>query len=344
MSSIPVENVYYLLIYAWDRLPEAEQIDIAALDRTSLVNLYASVLLQGMRHLMRRGLEQSYIAERAEIPGIRGRANIAITARRMLAVHGKAFCEFDELSIDTTANQILVSTLYRLSASPELDRELREAITTMLRKLRGISRVELQAQLFRRVQFHRNNGFYRFLLNVCELAFESSIATEEAGRYRFRDFLREPERMASLFERFILNFARRERRDAVVKSDRIIWDAGSDVDPELAFLPTMNTDISVRWPGRTLIIDAKFYQDTLRSKFGVSRVHSGHLYQLYSYLRNLEPRGGADREAEGMLLYPQVDTRLRLKYQVPGHCIRICTLDLSQDWRSVRNELQELLS
>src|SRR5262249_38413889 len=127
-----------------------------------------------------------------------------------------------------------------------------------------------------------------------------------------------------------------------VKRERIYWAAHSNDDPELQFLPAMQTDISIRQPGRTLIIDAKFYQQTLQSNFGVETVHSTHLYQLFSYLKNLEPRRGQDATAEGMLLYPVVEKRLRLRYEVPGHTIRVCTVDLAQDWRHIRSELLDL--
>jgi 5-methylcytosine-specific restriction enzyme subunit McrC len=38
----------------------------------------------------------------------------------------------------------------------------------------------LQPSDFARVQLHRNNSFYRFLLNICELAFRCLLADESS--------------------------------------------------------------------------------------------------------------------------------------------------------------------
>ncbi len=343
-QTIPIQNIYYLLIYSWDRLAEGDLVDISGIDSTELVDLYAAVLLNGLRHLLRRGLDQSYLSVANEIPGIRGRVNIAVTARRMLAQHGRAYCEYDELSVDTLPNRLLVATAGRLASAHGLESGLRDQLRAMVRTLGGISRIQLSKQAFRLVQLHSNNGFYRFLLSVCELVFDTSIATEQHGSYRFRDFVRDPVRMAQLFEKFTFNFYRRECSEWWVKRDRIHWTAQSADDPDLLFLPTMQTDISIRKPNGTLVIDAKYYQETMQRHFGSETVHSSNLYQMFSYLKNLEVRGGLDAMAEGMLLYPVVDRRVRLQYTVSGHRIQICTVDLGQGWKAIREELLGLVA
>lgn len=342
--SIPIQNIYYLLIYAWDRLAEGDLVDVSGIDSTELVDLYAAVLLGGLRHLARRGLDRRYLEEEIELAGIRGRALVASSARRMLGPRGRAVCVVDDLSVDTLENQIILATVTRLIGSPALNDRLREQLTDLNGSLHGISRIRLSRQAFRAVQLHGNNGFYKFLLNVCELILETSLSTEDEGRYRFRDFVRDPSRMAMLFEKFVLNFYRRERRDADVRRERIYWAAGSADDPALQFLPTMQTDISFRTAGRTQIIDAKYYRDSLQTNFGSETVHSGNLYQMFSYLKNLAARGGQDATAEGMLLYPEVGRSLRLTYELSGHKIRICTIDLAGSWQEIRDELLGLVA
>ena len=127
-SPIPVQNIYYLLAYAWNRLPESEIVDVSGLESQELADLFAAVLVNGLHHLLRRGLDQSYITEEAEIAGIRGRVNIGVTMRRMLAPHGRAYCEFDELRVDTLPNQILRATVKRLIRAPILNPERRRKL------------------------------------------------------------------------------------------------------------------------------------------------------------------------------------------------------------------------
>jgi len=76
--------------------------------------------------------------------------------------------------------------------------------------------VAVTSRSFYRIGVTGNNRFYRFLLNVCELVHGSWLASEEEGRYRFRDFLRDDKRMAYVFQYFIFNFLRIERRDLTV--------------------------------------------------------------------------------------------------------------------------------
>jgi len=345
-SPIPVKNIYYLLAYAWNRLPESEIVDVSDLESQELADLFAAVLINGIHHLLRRGLDQSYITEEAEIAGIRGRINIGVTARRMLAPHGRACCEFDELRVDTLPNQILRATVNRLIRVPSLDRELRLKLRSLYRELGGITDVPLSRGLFRSVQLHSNNRFYRFLLNVCELVLSMSLIDEAAGDFRFRDFVRDDKAMARLFESFVFNFYRIERPDLNIRKERIYWEATSESDPEFRFLPTMETDISVRDKPhtQTLIIDTKFYKETFTTRFDREKIHSANLYQLVTYLRNLQYRDGPDSEASGMLLYPVIEKPVRLAYMLDGHDVQICTVNLAADWKDIRAELRSLLS
>lgn len=345
-SPIPIKNIYYLLAYAWDRLPESEVTDVSALDSSELVDLLAAVLGSGIRHLLRRGLDQNYIGHQEEIAGVRGRINIGVTARRMLISHGRTYCEFDELSVDTLPNQILLATAARLLKAPSLDAKLRNSLRGLRRELGGISSIPLTKHAFRAVQLHGNNRYYRFLLNICELVLDISLVDEGRGDYKFRDFVRDEKAMARLFESFIRNFYIKERPDLDVRAENIPWQASSLSDPDLLYLPNMRTDISVRDKPhtKTLIIDAKFYKETFQTYYEKQSIHSANLYQLASYLQNLEVRDGPDGCADGMLLYPVVKEPIRLSYELNGHRVRICTINLAADWRDIRDELRGLLN
>jgi 5-methylcytosine-specific restriction enzyme subunit McrC len=149
--------------------------------------------------------------------------------------------------------------------------------------------------------------------------------------------------MARLFESFVHNFLRHERPELDIRKEKIQWALSWVADGSLEYLPQMETDISIRSGDSTLIIDTKYYSDTLTTYFDKSTVHSANLYQVFTYLKNLEQRGGTDATASGMLLYPAAGTSLRLDYELGGHRISVCTLDLAQDWKTIRNELLGLV-
>lgn len=342
-SPIPVRNVFYLLCYAWNRLTEGETVDVGTLDRNELVDLFARMLISGTTHLLRRGLERDYLEEEKEIAGIRGRLVLVDTHRRFLDRHGRAVCVFDELTSDTVANRVLKATMRSLCAVPTLAEANRWQLRSLVRRFGDVRDVRIAHEHFGRVRLHGNNRPYQFLMSVCRLVHDCLLVDETTGKYRVRDFLRDHQAMARLFESFVFHFFRIERPEYEVKSDIIRWDASSATDPSLVYLPNMRTDICLRRPGRTVVIDAKYYAETLEGWYDAQRIHSAHLYQLVAYLRNLNTRGGPDGYAEGMLLYPVVNRALRLDYTLLGHTVRICTVDLARDWLEIKAELCALI-
>ena len=348
--SIPVQNLYYLLCYAWDQWESGQLVDVESLDTTEQADLFAKVLIEGTSHLFRRGLDRNYRSESQELAGIRGQIDFTGSLTKMLFQQGRARCRVDELTHDVLHNQILKSTLRRLSGLDGLDGQIRREVGQLLRKFRGVSEVpKLTPRLFSQVQLHRNNRFYRFLLDICELIVRNLLVNEHTGETRFRDILRDKTRMSTVFERFVFNFYRREHDGFRASSRRLSWQASAPVDEHLEWLPGMNTDVTLESPDRVIIIDTKYYQKTLQTgRWGGERVHSENLYQLYAYLRSFDRAekgdGGRGKPIiEGMLLYPVVEQEVRLDYEIDGYRVQICTVDLAQSWREIEEELMGIV-
>jgi 5-methylcytosine-specific restriction enzyme subunit McrC len=341
-AAIPIENLYYLLCYAWNRFPEGRVVDVSGVKGPDLPNQLAKVQIGGTQHLLRRGLDRGYKALEEDTGRLRGRIVMGETIGRALLPKGRACCHYDDLSHDILHNQILTSTISVLADADEIDGELRHKLRSLNRTLDGISTIRLSNEAFRRVQLYSNNAFYAFLMKVCALVRDALIPEETTGRFRFRDVLRDEARMAAVFQEFVLNFFRLEQSTYQVRSETILWDADPAFGDASQFLPSMKTDISLRSASRTIIVDTK-YKDALQTYFDRRSIRSGHLYQLFAYLKNLEPRGGIDAQAEGILLYPAVDQALDLHYRIQGHLIAVRTLDLAQDWREVHAQLLEIV-
>ncbi len=341
---IPVRNFYYLLCYAWDKLQESRVLDVQASDYQYLVNLFARVLSTGMEHLLKRGLDQGYQEHREVFAGVRGKIDFAASLKANLFLQGRAACVFEQLTHDILHNRILKRTVTNLLRAEELDPSLADALQTCSARMTEVSDVRLDASLFGRVQLHSNNGFYDFLLRVCRLIYDASVVDEQTGRLRFRDFYRDDSAMAPLYERFLLNFYKREQSLFRARSESLHWEDTLGDPTDLEFLPSMRTDVSLESPARKIIIDAKYYSDPMQSNFGKDSVRSGHLYQMFAYLKNLECRGQANREAEGILLYPLVNKPLNLRFTIQGHSFRIVTIDLAQDWQHIHNFLLNLIA
>ncbi len=340
---IPIANIYYLLCYAWDVLEEKDSLEgVDALASTDLLDLFARVLVNGTRRLLRRGLDRGYLPREDEIPGVRGKLLVTRTLRRDLLRRGRAACAWDELEYDTPPNRILKSTLQRLQNAEELDPNTRSDVRDLLRWLSPIQNIKLHAADFRRIQLHRNNRIYAFLLHVCEFVHEHWLPAEHGGARRFRDFVRDG--LPALFENFVLNFFRHELPVGWhVSAPAFDWQLVTPNADALALVPRMETDVCFRSPGRAIILDTKFYAQALRAgAFGQTRLPSANLYQLFTYLRQRSCEPGWE-QAEGVLLYPRTTRDFAAEFITHGHRIRAMTLDLAQPWQSIHAALMQIV-
>lgn len=341
-SRIPIRNIYCLLCYAWNRLEQKNWIDVSAGEVNELPDLIARVFLHGYRQLRRQALEQGYRGQEAEIAGVRGRIDLVTTHRRLLDRHGRAACTFDDLTPDTVQNRVVKAAAIRLSRLTPLSRKHREQVKVVEQELAFVTTCPLTQDLLRQIQLHNNNRQYAYLMDLARLILLSSTPDENTGNYRFMDFTRNKHHMARLFEDFIFNFLRVERPDASVSRDHINWAAISTEDPALSLLPTMRTDVTVRVPGSTLVIDAKYYEETFAAYYDTKKLHSAHLYQLLTYLTNMASMQGQDAHVKGMLIYPVANASIDVRYRIQGHDIRVRTLNLAQEWRQIHEELKSL--
>jgi len=105
-------------------------------------------------------------------------------------------------------------------------------------------------------------------------------------------------------------------------------------------------EVTLESPFRKIIIDAKFYRDITQVYHGSEKFKSGNLYQIYSYLRNLEEDDDnpLNKVAEGLLLYPTVQQEFDQSYMISGHKIRFATVDLGGDWKEIDKRLRELIA
>jgi 5-methylcytosine-specific restriction enzyme subunit McrC len=95
---------------------------------------------------------------------------------------------------------------------------------------------------------------------------------------------------------------------------------------------------------RRIIIDTKFTNILTGAQFGDGqRFKTGHIYQLYSYLRSQEreddPRS---LTSEGMLLYPAIGVDVDEAAALQGHTLRFATINLAAPTASVVEKLRQL--
>lgn len=113
-QKIPIENLYYLLCYAWGVSDQLDKVKVDGEKCHSLENLLSTVLLNACDRLLRQGLLRAYRFEEQEVEGVRGKLNLAETLKSGKHLNGRTICQVDELTQDVVINRVIFSTLKRL--------------------------------------------------------------------------------------------------------------------------------------------------------------------------------------------------------------------------------------
>ena len=108
----------------------------------------------------------------------------------------------------------------------------------------------------------------------------------------------------------------------------------------------MQADIMLTHREKTLIIDAKYYAHPTQIHYDKHTLHSGNMYQIFTYVKNKEV-DLADRphEVSGMLLYAKTDEEIYRdnEYSMSGNRIAVRTLDLSGGFDLIRAQLDAIV-
>ena len=190
------------------------------------------------------------------------------------------------------------------------------------------------------VRIDRNNQEYRMLISICNLIINGLLQTQSDGKVKMMDFLDE-QRMCRLYEKFLLEYYRKEHPEIRVSASQISWDTD---DGYREMLPVMQSDIMLKKGEKTLVIDAKYYSHTTQKQYDVNTLHSGNLYQIFAYVKNLDTERTGN--VSGMLLYAKTDEVVlpNNEYKMGGNAISVKTLDLDCDFSEIRKQLDDIVA
>lgn len=341
--SIPIKNIYHMLSYAWNKLEESNMVHVDLDGVTTLPELFTRVLLNGTKILLRKGLDRSYAEKTQEIAGIKGKLELSPTLKSGIHFRQRTICTFDELSHNTLTNQILYSTLANLTNIESLNSKLKRELKKCLWHFVAVDRITITSKFFSLIRYHRNNNFYIFLMDVCEIVHDNTLPSEQQGKWTFIDFTRDEKKMSLVFQSFVKRFYTiKYKREYTVRGERIKWQFKGD-PYSFSFVPIMNTDICLENRRSKIIIDTKFYNQTMTSNYGKERINSLNLYQLFAYLLNQETNDPKTQNCTGILLYPTTSQEYNLQLKYKNHNIFIKTINLNSHWPAIEQRLQEVI-
>ena len=335
---IRVRNVFHMLAYAFSALTEQGYRAVATEDFENAAELCAAILERGVSLQLKRGLGQEYVNRTETRSSLRGTIKVTESVKSQAIWRHQLVCSYDEFSVDTTMNRVIKATVALLVRS-DISRARKKSLKKLMVYFANVREIDLHTVDWN-MRYDRNNRTYRMLMAVCWLVVKGLLQTQSDGTTRMMDFFDE-QRMSRLYEKFILEYYRREHPRLRASASFVEWALDDGMSEGL---PAMRSDITLSAGGRVLIIDAKYYASTMQSNFDKRTVHSGNLYQIFAYVKNKQAvleRAGEGTEVSGMLLYAATDEEVQpdVTYRMSGNQIGVRTLDLDRPFEEIRAQL-----
>ena len=350
LDKIPVRNVWLLFLYASGLAQFRDRFDAEVEQSPDFKSLVARLLCYATEKRLRRNLSLGYRRREDVLRRVRGRIDILKSVSQNLFHKGEVACRFEELTINTPRNRLIRAALGRMAEfedSTDLSHRCRLLADTLCRV--GVtgnipSRAEIASD-----QIARHEAQDRLVVSLAHAVFDLVLPTEKPGVRPLLRAQREETNFRKLFEKAVGNFYAAElpREDGwrVFPGKQLTWQVMSSSAGISTFLPIMITDIILEnvQDSRRIIIDTKFTEVLTRARYGGSRFKTGHLYQLYSYLRSQERTNDPKSlTAAGILLYPSVGMDIDETALIQGHQIRFVTVDLALPTAEVIQRLKAI--
>ena len=334
---IRIQNIYYMLSYAFQVLNEQGYKQVATEEFDNVAELCAAILIKGVSLQIKRGLGKEYVLQTESLSALRGKIDISASVKEQSMLKKQLVCNYDEFSVNSYMNRIIrttMDTLVRCSISKDRKKQIRKLLI-YFSEAEPLRRESINWKL----QFNKNNQTYQMLISICYLILKGLLQTTSDGSTKLIDFLDE-QRMCRLYEKFILEYYRKEHPEIKASASQIPW---ATDDGYIEMLPVMQSDIMLKQGDKILVIDAKYYSHTTQKQYDVNSLHSGNLYQIFTYVKNLDTDNTGN--VSGMLLYAKTDELVlpNNNYKMGGNAISVKTLDLDCDFTEIRKQLDSIV-
>lgn len=336
---IPIRNIYYLLSYAWQYYRPTDLNKVNLEDFENETEFFASLFDLILSKYVKKGLYRSYKDKKEPLTAIKGSVDFTDTLKNLSFKTKKFYCNYDEYSTDNSRNRVIYSTI-RLLLQSRINSEVKQSLKTKLIYFNGVSIVKTDNTILNSLRPVRGDNSLNYLIQLSRYIQSNTSFDEKEGSYVIGDFQKNETSMAAIFENFVLNFYKKHLPENRVGSEVIRWDS---ITEDLTY-PIMKTDITIRGTSKILVIDTKYYSKMFQYHYlnqDKPKFRSNNIYQLYTYLNNLKEE---NKVIEGMLLYPNTTSSFRSERVVSGKKIKINNINLSNDWRSIEEEMLELVN
>lgn len=336
---IPIQNIYYMLSYAFQTLQAENYKDLATENFHNTAELCAAILDKGIGIQLKHGLRRDYVSKSESLSTLQGKLNISESIKTQTMLKKQMICTYDEFSTNIQFNQIIKSTVLLLLKA-NITNSRKKSLRKLLLFFSDVNEIDLHFVNWNQ-QYNRSNQSYQMLIGMCYLVYKGLLTTQNNGTTKLMDFF-DGQRMCRLYEKFLLEYYRKEHPELTANASQIAWQLD---DTENQMLPRMQTDIMLSKNNNILIIDAKYYSHMTQQQYGIHTLHSNNLYQIFTYVKNKEfELRNYEHTISGMLLYAQTDEDIipNNTYHMSGNQISVLALDLNQDFSKISRTLDDI--
>ena len=335
---IPIQNIYYMLSYAFQTLQAENYKDLATENFHNTAELCAAILDKGIGIQLKHGLRRDYVSKSESLSTLQGKLNISESIKTQTMLKKQMICTY-EFSTNIQFNQIIKSTVLLLLKA-NITNSRKKSLRKLLLFFSDVNEIDLHFVNWNQ-QYNRSNQNYQMLIGMCYLVYKGLLTTQNNGTTKLMDFF-DGQRMCRLYEKFLLEYYRKEHPELTANASQIAWQLD---DTENQMLPRMQTDIMLSKNNNILIIDAKYYSHMTQQQYGIHTLHSNNLYQIFTYVKNKEfELRNYEHTVSGMLLYAQTDEDIipNNTYHMSGNQISVLALDLNQDFSKISRTLDDI--
>lgn len=329
-----------MLSYAFRTLNEDKYQDIKTEEFQYTADLMAAILAKGLSSQIKRGLGKDYVQRSDMLSSPHGKIDISCSVKEQAMLSRKLVCVYDSFEENTYMNQVLKSTVHKLIKVDDVKAERKKVLKKLMLYFNNVEIIDLKTVKWNRIQYSKNNATYKMLINICFLVSRGLLLTDEKGTLKMSKYFEERQ-MHNLYEKFILEYYRKHYPEFKATPSPVDWNVD---DGFLEMLPAMQSDITLKYQGRTTIIDAKYYAKMLQynQNYDSKKVHSNNLYQIFTYVKNKDIKH--DGSVSGVLLYAKTEEEEMLdqNYAMSGNRISVKSLDLGSEFESISKKLDEI--
>lgn len=338
LFKVPIRNLFCMLSYV-NEMPELIQ-SLNEVDEDLITyDFIAKQFLKEVQALHRRGFVKNYIAVTEPTNRLGGRVVMNDSMPYIIAKKPIVVCEKDEYSANILLNQVIKTTLIAICRNRYIKEETRKQSFMYIEYMPEVDEIPLTKGLFSKLTFGRHNIHYKRMVHIARILHELTLLSHKHGNWSLFTAELDDTSLNQIFEKFLFHFYRLEQGEYRVLSETMQWKLhGGD----RSLLPSMRTDVSLTHKSKPekIIIDAKFYKNTLQEFHGKASFHSHNMYQIFTYLMH-QPK---EMKVRGILVYPfngvEVDESYWWDERVS---MEVLTVNLDESWKAIHSRLMEVV-